>query len=109
VKHAELSGLKGTLPYLLFKIRKAMVAFNENLSRKFFMAEEALVKAESGTLGLTYVGAQRNRARAIEFYLITDPENGSTFAVKPVEMVRANLERHRRNYEERTHGEGRTK
>ena len=103
------SGLTGTRnipPYLLFKIRRGVIAINENLSRRFLTLQEALVKTEANILGLIYNGPQRSRT-GIEFYLITDTENMSTFAVKPTEMLRNNLELHRRKFEEGGNGKRR--
>ena len=57
------------------------------------------VEAEAAALGLTYNGPQRSRRGDILFHLITDPDNMSTFAVRPHETVAESLARHRQKWE----------
>ncbi len=60
--------------------------------------EAARMRQEADHLGLRYEGVQRGRNKEVALYLVTDPDNMSTFAVKPGETVEMNLRRHREKW-----------
>ncbi len=96
---AGLTGMLKIPPYLLFKLRRGAIVSNEILSSEFLTLQERLVKAEASLLGLIYNGPQLNRCNSIEFFLVTDPQNMSTFAVLPGEDVAAGLRKHRAKFD----------
>ncbi len=93
-----LTGIRNVPPYLLFKIRRGVIAINENLSRKSLSLQEALVKTEARLLGLIYNGPQLNRCKGVEFFLVTEPQNMSTFAVRLGDQVIDGLRKHRQKF-----------